>query len=66
MLPAIVRADLPIIRAYFGHCAIAPTMTNVAQFVARRLEYLVLLGGDVHLFCPKIFAEIWVHGVVDV
>jgi hypothetical protein len=58
---AVLRADLPVIRADFGHGAVAPAMADVAEFFARGLEYLVRLRRDIHFFRPKIFAEIWVH-----
>jgi hypothetical protein len=38
-------------------------MADVPQFLAGRVEYLVLLGRDIHFFRPKIFAKIWIHGV---
>jgi hypothetical protein len=54
----VVASHLAIIRAYFGHGAIAPAMTNVAGFFAGSGEHFVHLGGNVHFFRPKIFAEI--------
>jgi hypothetical protein len=60
---AILRGDLSIVRAHFGHGAVAPAMADVPQLFTGCLKHLVLLGGNIHLFRPKIFAKIWIHGV---
>jgi hypothetical protein len=38
-------------------------MADAPQFFAGGLKYIILLGGDVHLFGSKIFAKIWIHGL---
>jgi hypothetical protein len=58
---AVVAAHLAVVGANFGHRAITPTMAYVARFFAGSRKHFVGLGGDVHLFCPEIFAEILVH-----
>jgi hypothetical protein len=55
-------ADLFIVRPNFRHRAIAPAMANLAKLFAGSRKNLVRLGGDIHFFRPKMFAEIWVHG----
>jgi hypothetical protein len=65
MLAAILTAYLPVIRAHFRQRAIAPAVADVFDLFAGSGKHLVLLGRDVHLFGPEIFAEIWVHGVGD-
>ena len=62
MFAAALSGYLTVIGSHFGHGAIAPAVADVPEFVARSGKNLVLLGGNVHLFRPKIFAEIWVHG----
>jgi hypothetical protein len=54
----VVASHLAVIRAHFGHGAIAPAMANVVRFFAGSREHFVRLGGNVHFFRPKIFAEI--------
>jgi len=38
-------------------------MPDIAQFLTRGGEYFVLLRGNIHFLRPKMFAEIWVHGL---
>jgi hypothetical protein len=62
---AVIRGHLPVIGPHFGHCAIAPTVADVPKFLAGSVRHLVLLGGNIHFFRPKIFAEMGVHEVGD-
>jgi hypothetical protein len=52
------------VRAHLGQGAIAPAVADVFQLFGGSGINLVLLGGDVHLFRPKMFAQMWVHGLV--
>ena len=60
---AMLSADLAVIGAHFGHGAIAPAMSDLAELFTGSGKHFVRLGGNIHFFGPKIFAEIWVHGV---
>jgi hypothetical protein len=59
---AVLSADLAVIGAHFSHGAIAPAMADLAELLAGSGKHFVRLGGNIHFFRPKIFAEIWVHG----
>jgi hypothetical protein len=63
VIAAIQGAHLAVVRSHFGHGAVAPAMADSSEFFAGGLEDVILFGGDIHLFRPKIFAEMWVHGV---
>jgi hypothetical protein len=62
ILAAMRSAHLPVVGTDFRHRPIAPAMPNFVELLAGSGKNLVRLGRDIHLFRPKIFAEIWVHG----
>jgi hypothetical protein len=37
-------------------------MADLVELFAGSRKNFVRLRGDIHLFRPKMFAEIWVHG----